>query len=135
MTNSRTFGHLALLSLLFSSAAMANDMETCLREYQERYFVDREASEAHPPMTELYPSWQVDCRNGGELNKKIKLTREHQHASKAGPKPYSEFEAYGISPNGVMSPEVSAVGGGIQQQANEMKTCWVKSPPPSCNQR
>lgn len=135
MTNSRTFGQFALLLLAFSPTAMATDMETCLREYKERYFVDREANEAHPPMTELFPSWQTDCRNGGELNEKIKLTHEHQNSNNARIKPHSEFEAYGISPTGIMSPEVSAVGGGIQEQANEMKTCWVKNPPPSCNQR
>lgn len=64
-----------LFSALFSTATMANvDAVTqCLNDYTDRYAAMEAEGEALPPMRNLYPEWEEDCNNGGELNKKEKL--------------------------------------------------------------
>jgi hypothetical protein len=67
-----------LLSGLLSSSVMASDMDSCLREYESRYNADSETGEALPPMRNLYPDWEEDCKNGGALNAKIKASIEKE---------------------------------------------------------
>ncbi len=63
-----------LLSILLSPSVIASSVESCLRDYEKRYNADSEVGEALPPMRNLYPDWEEDCKNGGELNKKLKLS-------------------------------------------------------------
>ncbi|KAE9626355.1 hypothetical protein [Aeromonas veronii] len=72
MTNGSTV--YILLSILLSPSVIANGVESCLRDYENRYNADSEAGEALPPMRNLYPDWEEDCENGGVLNEKIKLS-------------------------------------------------------------
>lgn len=72
MVMQRTLTTYLLLSGLLSSPVMANDVDSCLREYESRYNTDSEAGEVLPPMRNLYPDWEEDCHNGGILNTGIK---------------------------------------------------------------
>ena len=61
-----------LLFILLPPTASAIDVDTCLREYETRYNTDSEAGETLPPMRNLYPDWEEDCKNGGSINEEVK---------------------------------------------------------------
>jgi hypothetical protein len=78
MTNGSTV--YILLSILLSPSVIANGVESCLRDYENRYNADSEAGEALPPMRNLYPDWEEDCKNGGRLNAEIKTALKQERS-------------------------------------------------------
>lgn len=42
---------------------------------------------------------------------------------------------YQVRLHGVIDPKVSNTKGGLVSDTNQAKICWVKNPPPSCNQK
>lgn len=42
---------------------------------------------------------------------------------------------YQLRLHGAIDPKVSNTKGGLVSDVNQAKTCWVKNPPPSCNQK
>lgn len=74
-----------LLAALFSTATMANTdaVTQCINDYTDRYTAMEADGEALPPMRNLYPEWEEDCNNGGELNEKLKAALSSEAAPMA----------------------------------------------------
>lgn len=85
-----------LLSILLSPSAIANAVDSCLRDYESRYNADSEAGEALPPMRNLYPDWEDDCNNGGALNEKVKAMIAQDTPTTQDTEPLQDFAATNV---------------------------------------
>lgn len=119
--SSRSFSKaLWLLSLLIGGAyftlyAHAGEVyEQCITEQKEFYEKAQRTGKNLSNRKAMYPKWQEYCQ-------------QEEHMKKF-PGEYGS----NVRLHGSIDPKVLAVGGGLMDDADKAKKCWVKNPPPGC---
>ncbi len=109
-----------LLSLLiggvfFALCAHAEEVyERCITEQKVFYEKVQRTGKNLPNRKTEHLKWQEYCKQEENIKKS---PGEH------GPN---------IRLHGLIDPKVLAVGGGLMDEADKAKKCWVKNPPPGC---
>lgn len=109
-----------LLSLLIGGAffaryAHAGEVyERCITEQKAFHEKAHRTEKNLPNRKAMYPKWQEYCKLEERISKS---------PGEYGPN---------MRLHGLIDPKVLAVGGGLMDEADKAKKCWVKNPPPGC---